>query len=554
MSLSRVLRISQSSGIVARPSTRSSRRFLHSSPPVGAAPGKDPQLSQGGVSQKGHRHPGDAHDQAARSGQSTADKSPYDAASPHPDKQASRQGLSGNPEGVGFAEQVGSASSSADHGLGPSEGKGGHEESTPPGFLDAVKSKLGFKTTSGEVKQNRGGGEGVTGTGTFPGTKRSEGRMQMHTSAITRMVDPTKGQPPDSSRKPKDSTHAEQSDHLKHRSETDSDISKGKGNAAAQPSLPSHKVHKFGKDTSVPQQRRGFHTSPLRLKQEHTAESYFKDVDNSPPKSSKTHQVDPSGTGAKVTRPHELVPGERSDAGSETKEYQTVSKDKPYDTPPTQGKESEKKLRYGGPLSKSCNRGMEAGSASGLPLPPPDTTADTGRTIEMQDMRHLPVSIHAARRLNAYKPSRTLVDPESAPLVIQISYCVTDEYLENVLEWLCRLLPFEKIQTLELVAKSDMNPFWRARGAWKKRLKNVTVVRTTMHIIEGNRILGELWADPQPGSRSRDQVPDDELFFIPRLEALQVVGSEDKSKESDYMEEILRRRRQVLDERKKMST
>lgn len=237
MSLSRVLRISQSSGIVARPSTRSSRRFLHSSPPVGVAPGKDPQLSQGGVSQKGHRHPGDAHDQAARSGQSTADKSPYDAASPHPDKQASRQGLSGNPEGVGFAEQVGSASSSADHGLGPSEGKGGHEESTPPGFLDAVKNKLGFKTTSGEVKQNRGGGEGVTGTGTFPGAKRSDGRKQMHTSAITRMADPTKGQTPDSSRKPKDSTHAEQNDHLKHRSETDSDISKGKGNAAAQPSL-----------------------------------------------------------------------------------------------------------------------------------------------------------------------------------------------------------------------------------------------------------------------------------------------------------------------------
>lgn len=66
-----------------------------------------------------------------------------------------------------------------------------------------------------------------------------------------------------------------------------------------------------------------------------------------------------------MTRPHELVPGERSDAGSETEEYQTVSKDKPYDTPPTQGKESEKKLRYGGMGGTGSNAGGEPTSKRG---------------------------------------------------------------------------------------------------------------------------------------------------------------------------------------------
>lgn len=198
-------------------------------------------------------HPGDVHDQAARSGQASADKSPLDAASAEKGKKASREDLRGNPEGVGFAEQVGSASATASGG-GHNSGEGvkGREEATPPGFLDSVKSVLGFKTTSGEVKQNRGGGEGVTGTGTFAGLKDDQKQNKnagrgFHTSA--RVAVPadrtTTGQAPDASRQPVGRTHGEQNEHLKHREENEADRAakgQGPGNAADNPSLPSHEV------------------------------------------------------------------------------------------------------------------------------------------------------------------------------------------------------------------------------------------------------------------------------------------------------------------------
>ena len=49
--------------------------------------------------------------------------------------------------------------------------------------------------------------------------------------------------------------------------------------------------------------------------EKHNAESYFKEVDTTPPQSPKTHQVDSSDN--KVVRPHE--------PGIQTKEYATVS-------------------------------------------------------------------------------------------------------------------------------------------------------------------------------------------------------------------------------------
>ncbi|KZT06461.1 uncharacterized protein LAESUDRAFT_700258 [Laetiporus sulphureus 93-53] len=336
----RFIRLSQPPVLVARPlAVASSARFLHISSVVA---GHDPSLQQGTVSKQENYHPGDPHDQAARAGQSKSDKTPLDAASQEPGKKASREGLSGNPEGVGFAEQVGSASTFASDGASAEEGKGGQEESTPPGFFDAVKSKLGFQTTSGEVKQNRGGGEGVTGTGTFARLKENEHRRGLHTSAVARMADPTKGQAPDASRQPKDRTYADQNDHLKHRSQSDPAPSQGKGNAAEQPSLPSHQ---FRDKTHNASQKRMLHTSARRLEEKHTTETYSKDVDNSPPSSKKTHQVDPSGTGAQVVRPNEPVTGEFSRAGPNTEEYETVDKRNPYDLP---GKEKDEKFRYGG--------------------------------------------------------------------------------------------------------------------------------------------------------------------------------------------------------------
>ena len=84
-----------------------------------------------------------------------------------------------------------------------------------------------------------------------------------------------------------------------------------------------------------------FSTSSLALAREkHSAESYFKEVDSSPPSNASTYQVDSSSD--KVQRPHEKI----SEAGVGTEEYRTVDKQEPYE-PPSNG-EASKKLRYGG--------------------------------------------------------------------------------------------------------------------------------------------------------------------------------------------------------------
>ena len=190
-------------------------------------PGRDPRLSQGSVGMHKNLHRGDVQDQAARAGQSNADKSPLDAASERRGMKANFDGYSGNPEGVGFADQVGGASAmGGSGGQRVGEGSHGEEEATPPGFFDTMKSALGFETTSVEVKQNRGGGEGVTGTGTFWGLKGEQKRNKraFHTSARTAAgVDrTTTGQAPNASRQSKDSTYSEQNEHLEHREDTDS--------------------------------------------------------------------------------------------------------------------------------------------------------------------------------------------------------------------------------------------------------------------------------------------------------------------------------------------
>lgn len=99
-----------------------------------------------------------------KSGTSKADKSRLDASNRESGgKGASREGATGNVEGVGFQEQVGGAA-----GDRKNQGrKGGEEEAQSPNIVGSVKQALGFKTKAGEVKQNTGGGQGVTGTGTF---------------------------------------------------------------------------------------------------------------------------------------------------------------------------------------------------------------------------------------------------------------------------------------------------------------------------------------------------------------------------------------------------
>ncbi|RPD81362.1 hypothetical protein L226DRAFT_549960 [Lentinus tigrinus ALCF2SS1-7] len=363
-----------------------SSRLIHASSLVAAAqaPGKDPRLSQGTSSKPGNRHPGDPHDQAARQGQGIGKgqhpSTPYDAAAPERDMKTDRSGLSGNQEGVGFAEQVGSASPSGNKSEpgrpSPGEGKGGQEESIPPGLLASIKSKLGMNTSSEEVKQNRGGGVGVTGTGALPFEKKpEEGRRPYHTSAV-RLSDPTRGQAPEASRQPKEHTHAEQNPHLKHKPDQASP-DKGKGNAAEDPKLPSHQM---AKKSGTGQQQRSFSTSARRLEDsKHTAESYFKDVDNSPPPS-KTHQVDGSGTGPDVQRPNEPLTGQWSRAGAQTKEYETTSKSETYDTKPSSGPEKDQKLRYGNIPGYSASHSTD--EAVSKPGEGPEGASKEGRKPE----------------------------------------------------------------------------------------------------------------------------------------------------------------------------
>ncbi|TBU45182.1 hypothetical protein BD309DRAFT_890956 [Dichomitus squalens] len=368
--------------------TSLSSRLIHitSAAAIETPSGRDPRLSQGSVSKTKHEHPGDPHDQSARSGQrtrgQTQSSSPYDAANPTSDKKTDRSGLSGNTEGVGFAEQVGSASATSfgqtgEARPGAGEGKGGREESTPPGLFATLKSKLGLSTSADEVKQNRGGGVGVTGTGALPFEKKpQEGRRPYHTSAAL-FTEPTVGQAPEASRQPKERTNGEQNAHLQHKYGDAPD--NGKGNAAADPKLPSHQVSK-DKPAGIAQQRRAFSTSSPRLADDqevsHTADSYFKDVDESPPSSDRTHQVDSTSVGEKVMRPNEPLTGQYSRAGPQTKEYQTVDNDSGYDVPPSEGAEKDQKLRYGnvptysdshstGSHASKADEGPEGSSAGG---------------------------------------------------------------------------------------------------------------------------------------------------------------------------------------------
>ncbi|OJT15481.1 hypothetical protein TRAPUB_7352 [Trametes pubescens] len=308
--------------------TLPSARLFHASAITAAqtAPGKDPRQSQGTASQAGNRHSQDPHNQAARGGQRVASgeqsSGPHDAASRTVNESADRSGLSGNQEGVGFADQVGSASSTANKGTASGEGKGREEEATPEGLAATIKSKLGLGSSSGGAKQTR----------------------PFHTS-VMRATASTVGQAPDASRVPKERTNGDQNPHLKHKS-TQASPDKGKGNAGENPTLPSHQFDK--NSSSGSQQKRAFSMSARRLEdQKHTAESYFKDVDTSPPASSKTHQVDGSGTGSQIRRPNEPMTGEFSRAGPESKEYETTTKNGQYDTPPDHGAESEQKGRYG---------------------------------------------------------------------------------------------------------------------------------------------------------------------------------------------------------------
>ncbi|KAI0077297.1 hypothetical protein K474DRAFT_1661924 [Panus rudis PR-1116 ss-1] len=298
------------------------------------------------------------------------------AANSNSQQKAPHDGLSGNPEGVGFRDQVGSQSFSATRSSLSErhESVGGQENITPPSFVDAVKNKLGLKTTPGEDKQNRGGGEGVTGTGK---PRFDSGKRTFMTSAVARFPADrtTEGTAPESSRMPKDSTIGDQNAHLKHKEGNERDH--GKGNAASNPTLPSHK---FSDKKPSQQQTRSFSTSTRASNDtKHTADSYFKDIDSNPPSSDKAHQVDGGNTGPKVHRATEPLTGGFDQKGVGSQEYETVDKKHPYDVPPSEGPEAEEKLRYG---SKPNLNTEESQSRTSNPGEGPEGASAGGRKPE----------------------------------------------------------------------------------------------------------------------------------------------------------------------------
>jgi hypothetical protein len=103
---------------------------------------------------------------------------------------------------------------------------------------------------------------------------------------------------------------------------------------------------------------------------DHSAESYSKDVDSSPPADSSTYQVDSSSEA--VQRPHKPPSGAYSQAGVGSEEYRMVDKRAPYD-PPASG--AGKKLRYGG-------RGQEKSGGTSHPDEGPEGGSAAGRKPE----------------------------------------------------------------------------------------------------------------------------------------------------------------------------
>ncbi|KIN94326.1 hypothetical protein M404DRAFT_168645 [Pisolithus tinctorius Marx 270] len=215
---------------------------------------KDHQLSQGHVTDPAQRHLQDPLSQAARSAletrhpsstsrlegeaDKTSDSPLLDAASPSESgMKAPRSGLSGNKEGVGFVEQVGSASGT-EASRSMRAGRQGEgevkEEARPPGILASLKQMLWIGTSVEDVKQNRGGGEGVTGTGTRMGSVD----LASSSSSAPEKVS-SQSQYSDSFRKPKKRTHGGQNEHVEPKRPS-WDRDSGSGNAVEEPFLPSY--------------------------------------------------------------------------------------------------------------------------------------------------------------------------------------------------------------------------------------------------------------------------------------------------------------------------
>ncbi|EIN03517.1 hypothetical protein PUNSTDRAFT_147042 [Punctularia strigosozonata HHB-11173 SS5] len=310
-------------------------RFYRTSPPcLRPSDGRDPSLSQGHAAIGDNKSPQDVHSESAKSGKAANSSSPMDAASPNRQAQAQRDDTSGNKEGVGFAEQVGGASAA---GSGASR-KGSEEEAQAPGVWSSIKQGLGLGTGSGDVKQNqesiqsRGGGRGVTGTGTA---------RKFSTSAVGRSLD----------------TAAR---------------TLGATDRQSARVLPSEQTS-----------WRTLHTSARIAEAKHNADSYLKDVNTLVEDGTKTFKVDSSspatdvpntGSGQKDT----TQSGKYHQAGPGDPEYESLNQSQPYDKS-SQASDAEKH-RYGNVPEWRDDKGKR-GAQSG-PSEGPEGASAGGRKPE----------------------------------------------------------------------------------------------------------------------------------------------------------------------------
>jgi hypothetical protein len=152
----------------------------------------------------------------------------------------------GDPEKVGLADQVRSASGGAHGDQGKTGSKKSESVETNPAEIFNALKKMTQLRTLWEVEREEGGGVGSAGTGAMPdstthvGNGRGTGQEKgFHTSAVTH-TPPTFGQAPEAPKKPKEKTTLEdQHEHITHRKGGASE--NGKGDVVEEPVLPSQR-------------------------------------------------------------------------------------------------------------------------------------------------------------------------------------------------------------------------------------------------------------------------------------------------------------------------
>jgi len=314
-----------------------SGRSLHSSHQVLAEKVPQDTLSQGHATGKTGSAK-DVHAEYVKAGMQAKESSDgqVDATSRNRDLKAHSldHDKSGNPEGVGFEDQVGSQSASADARSGMGSTSDGRkeerdEEAATPGLFSTIKSKLRVGTDAGDVKQNRGGGRGLSGTGTTTQT-RARG---LHSSAA---MDPS----PHSGGVSSSDVRKQALGSGKDRP---SPVDYMKDVLQDTPGLPSKRPHNLGNCRGY---KHADATTPNPL--------FNADKTVSSPK--RHPRLDAAGV-AEIHEGHDGVgkpSGEWSVAGHASSEYSNMSaQDDPYESPSddtdaaTKEDSRAKKLRYG---------------------------------------------------------------------------------------------------------------------------------------------------------------------------------------------------------------